>query len=147
MKICMTVLLLVGILLIPIQAVAQEKLIQTELIRAEPVNIVSYLDAGAEGLAEIIARLFKTGKLVLMFNPETGGMEITLLENIPGDNWNIVGGWTFANEEPGKFFWGIEYELPLTGETWKVFKRFRPALYNCEGKWHWGFSFELRPEA
>jgi len=147
MKVWVMMLLLVGMLLFPMQAVAQEELIRTELIRAEPVDVIRYLDAQVDYLAEIIARLIKTGKPVLLFiNGNRVGAEITLVENMPKRNFNLVGGWTIENNEPSKFFWGIEYELPLTGETWKVFKRLRPAIYNCEGKWYWGFSFELRPE-
>jgi len=129
---------------------ANEKRLQTEPIKSEPVNVIHYLDEGVDYVAEILARLAKTGKPVLMFNRKHGngriGAEVTLFENIPKQNFNVVGGAVFGNEEPARWFIGVEYELTLVGGMWEMFRRFRPAFYLCEGEFYWGFSFEFRPE-
>ncbi len=128
------------------QVAQAEPLIRAELIREEPINVIRYIEAQIEYLAEIIARLWKTGKPVLLFG-YASGVEVTLLEDFPKYRFNIVGGVANTKEDINKFFWGIEYELFLTGETYKIFKRLRPAIYVCEGIIYWGMSFELRPPA
>jgi len=128
-----------------VQISQAEPLIRAELIKEEPVDVIRYIDAQVDYLAEIIARLWKTGKLALLFG-YANGVEITLLEDFPKYKFNIVGGVANTDEGMTKFFWGIEYELFLTGETYKIFQRLRPAIYVCEGNIYWGMSFELRPE-
>ena len=68
------------------------------------------------------------------------------MEDFPKYSFNIVGGVVNTEDGTTRFFWGIEYELFLTGEGYQIFKRLRPAIYVCEGRVYWGMSFEMRPE-
>jgi len=148
MKHVLTLMLLLGAaLLLATRPGSAKDLILKEAIASEPVNVVHYLDQQVDYLAEIFKRLTKTGKPVLMFNKEEkAGLEVTLIEDVPKRNFNLIAGLTFGNEEPGEFFWGVEYELTLVGGMWEIFSRFRPAAYLVSGELYWGFSFEFRPE-
>ena len=140
------ILMSIIFLVCSLQIVQAKPLIRTEAIRQEPVNVIRYVNAQIDYLSEIIARLWRTGKPAILFG-YANGAEITLLEDFPRYRFNVVGGIAKTNKEDGtKFFWGIEYELFLTGETYKIFNRLRPAIYVCEGTIYAGMSFELRPE-
>ena len=121
----------------------EEKLIRTELIKSEPINLMRYMGSGADYVWEIFSKLLESGKPVLLFDGEIeGGLEVIFFENSPAENFNLVGGWTVLDEERGKFFWGFEYEIPLAGDT--IFQKLRPSVYLCEGKIRIGIGFELR---
>lgn len=141
----MVMLIAMMFLACSVQMAQTEPLIRTELVESEPVSIPRYLGVQLDYLTVIIDRLWRTGKPVLL-GGYAFGAEVTLLEDFPRYNFNIVGGVAKAGEEDAKWFWGIEYEIFLTGETYKIFKRLRPAIYMCEGRIYWGMSFELRPE-
>jgi len=143
MKVYVIALLLVGMLLFPIQAVAQEELIRTELIESEPINLLRYVHSGGDYVWEVFRKILESGKPVLLFNGEPeGGLEVIFFENLPKEGFNLVGGWTILNEEPGKFFWGFENEIAVTGES--IFQRLRPSIYLCEGKVRAGIGFDLK---
>ena len=135
------VALVMSFCLVPAYA-QEEKLIRTELIKSEPINLMRYVSSGADYVWGIFSRLLESGQPVLLFNgkPE-GGLEVILFENSPKELFNLVGGWTILDEQPGKFFWGFEYEIPLAGGT--IFQQLRPSLYLCEGKIRAGIGFEL----
>lgn len=128
-----------------VQMAQGDPLIRAELIQEEPISVMRYIEAQAEYLAEIIARLWESGKPAMLFG-YASGVEITLMEDFPRYRFNLVGGVANTEEEITKFFWGFEYELHLSGESYKIFKRLRPAVYMCDGKIYWGMSFELRLE-
>ncbi len=120
----------------------EEKLIRTELIKSEPINMLRYGLAGADYVWEIFQRVAESGQPVLLFNGESeAGLEVILFENLPIKNFNLVGGWTLLADQPGKFFWGFEYEIIVAGES--IFKRLKPSVYLCEGKVRAGIGFEL----
>ncbi len=119
-----------------------------QAVRENPVNLAEYVDSQIDYWAEILARLLKTGKPVLMLDEGTErvGLSATAIENVFMDRANLVIGWTLANEEPAQFFWGIEVDVELSGTLGEIFKRFKPAVYVVDGTFLWGFGFELRPE-
>ena len=119
-----------------------------QAVRENPVNLAGYVDSQIDYWAEILARLLKTGKPVLMLGEgrERVGLSVTAIENVFMDRANLVIGWTLMNEEPVQFFWGVEIDVELSGTLGEIFKRFKPAVYVVGGTFLWGFGFELRPE-
>lgn len=147
MRVCIVVCLVLLLMLTQTAIASEQKLIDSVAIRTEPVDILRYVDGGIDYLAEILARLMKTGKPALLFNNGArAGAEVTVAEDTPWKNFNIVAGMTIVNEEVSQFFWGVEYEVTLVGGMWEMFKRFRPGVYSRHGGVYLGFGFELRPE-
>ncbi len=143
-KLGLLVILLMSFSLVGGTAFAQEeKLIKTELIQSEPINLMRYVISGADYVWEIFSKLLESGKPVLLFDAGAeGGLEVVFFENVPKENFNLVGGWTILNDQPGKFFWGFEYEITTSEES--IFQRLRPSLLFCEGRFLFGVGFELR---
>jgi len=146
---------LIGLLIVALSlfcfgiATANEsQLIQTEQIKSQPVNLAIYIDNQIDYWAEILTRLLKTGKPIILFGEGVSktGLSITAIENILMDKANLVIGTTILNDEPAQFFWGIEVDIELSGTLGEIFSRFKPAIYVVDGKFLWGFGFELRPE-
>lgn len=131
-------------------ALAQEKAEFPELrlvyVREEPVNVPRYVEAQVDFWAEVVARLLKTGKPNVVFNKtEAFGFEVTVVEGVLWDKIDVVTGFTMKNEERGKFLVGVELNMGEGASgIWKIFQRFRPAVYLAEGDICWGFSYEFR---
>lgn len=117
-----------------------------QAVRQNPVNLATYIDNQIDYWAEILARLLKTGKPVLMFDEgkERVGLSGTAIENVFMDKANLVVGWTLLNEEPIQFFYGVEVDVELSGTLGEIFSRLKPAVYVVDGEFLWGFGFELR---
>ena len=148
---------IVGILLVMVLVFSGVSVAQTptlevagqemaEAVRENPVNIATYIDSQIDYWAEILARLLKTGKPMLMFDEGTErvGLSATAIENVFMDKANLVIGWTLMNEEPAQFFYGVEVNVELSGVLGEIFSRLRPAVYVVGGEFLWGFGFELR---
>lgn len=131
-------------------ALAQEKTEFPELrlvyVREEPVDVPRYLEAQLDFWAEVFARLMKTGKPNAIFGEEAFGLEVTVKEELIWDKLNWVAGFTFLNEERGKFFIGFQYTglTEWEGGIWEIFKRCEPTLYLIEGNWYFGIGYEFR---
>ena len=148
---------IVGILLVMVLVFSGVSVAQTptlevagqemaEAVRENPVNIATYIDSQIDYWTEILARLLKTGKPMLMFDEGTErvGLSATAIENVFMDKANLVIGWTLMNEEPAQFFYGVEVNVELSGVLGEIFSRFKPAVYVVGGEFLWGFGFELR---
>lgn len=124
----------------------ESQLIQTEQIRSQPVNVATYIDNQIDYWGEIILRLLKTGKPVLMFDEGAmrGALSVTAIENVLTDKADLIIGWTLMNEEPAQFFYGLEVNVELSGVLGEIFSRLKPAVYVVDGGFLWGFGFELR---
>ncbi len=150
----LVVLLVLGLLATSAPSIAQVNTLEVagqemaQAVRENPINLAEYVDSQIDYWAEILARLLKTGKPVLMLDEGTGrvGLSATAIENVFMDRANLVIGWTLMNEEPTQFFWGIEVDVDLSGTLGEIFSRFKPAVYVVDGTFLWGFGFELRPE-
>ena len=136
-------------------ALAEEKVEFKELrltyVREEPVNVLSYTQSGLDFLSEVVARLIKTGKPSVVFAEEiTGALEVTFVEEFLGRNVDLMGGATFANEEPATFMWGLQYtglkEKAESGGIWDIFSKLNPSVYNVKGNWYLGVAYEFRAE-
>lgn len=134
-------------------ALAEEKVEFKELrltyVREEPVNVLSYTQSGLDFLSEVVARLIKTGKPSVVFAEEiTGALEVTFVERFLGRNVDLMGGATFANEEPAAFLWGLQYTglREKSGGIWEVFSKLNPSVYNVRGNWYLGVAYEFRAE-
>lgn len=96
--------ILVVLLLGSRPAFADERpLINTKLVKSEPVNLLRYFKEQIDYLAEIFKRLQQTGKPLLMFNKEDkAGLEVTLAEDWPkGTSMSLVEH-AGSFKEPGK---------------------------------------------
>lgn len=127
---------------------SSEPLIMAKQIESQPVNAIRYLDAGVDYVVEIIQRIIKTGKPVVIFKEETSkfGLGVSIIEDFLGKNVDLVGGVAFTEErEETTLFWGLEYKFSGEGMG-GIFSRLRPAIYAMQDQYYWGISFELRPE-
>lgn len=147
MKIFLSVLVvfaLLSICTVPLMAQEEEELIRTEVIKAEPVNLVRYADATIDWILRILDKILETGgPTFLLTDPIEVGLEATFIEGfLDVERLDLVGGWTFENEEASEFFWGIQYEMALTEDG--IFRRLLPSVYNHQGGIVFGMGFELR---
>lgn len=96
--------------------------------------------------AEFFKRLVLFGAPCVVFSEETQyGIETILAEGVLTDRVDCVGGFTLKNEERGKFFLGLQLNLPAsTGGIWRIFKTFKPTVYLIEGDWFLGARYEFR---
>jgi len=136
-------------------ALAEEKVEFEELrltaVREEPVDVLRWGGSGLDFLAEALARLIKTGKPSVAFGEEiTGALEVTFVDGFLGRNVDLMGGATFANEEPAAFMWGLQYtglkEKAESGGIWLIFSKLNPSVYNVGGMWYLGAGYEFRAE-
>ena len=134
-------------------ALAEEKVEFEELrlttVREEPVSVLSYAGSGLNFVAEALARLMKTGKPSVVFAEQTtGALEVTFVERFLGRNVDLMGGATFANEEPAAFMWGFQYTglREKSGGIWDIFSKLNPSAYNVGGMWYFGAGYEFRAE-
>lgn len=132
-------------------ALAEEKVEFKELgltsVRVEPVDVPRYMGAQVDFWAEVVARLLKTGKPFAAFGEETSfGLEVTAKEGLFWDKLDLVTGFTFLNEERGKFMIGAQYTGLTTweGGIWEIFKRCNATAYLIEGDWYLGIGYEFR---
>lgn len=147
----LVVLLMIG--LTSTLALAEEKVEFEELrlraVREESVNVLVYGQSGLDFVSEVIARLIKTGKPSVVFAEEiTGGLEVTFVQEFLGRNVALMGGATFANEEPASFLWGLQYTglRKKSGGMWDIFSKLNPSVYNVRGDWYLGVAYEFRAE-
>lgn len=150
----LVVLLMLGLLAASAPAIAEVETLEVagqemaKAVRENPVDVGEYVSTQIEYWADILARLLKTGKPALIFSEgvPTGALSATAIENIFTDKADLVIGWTLLNDEPAQFFWGIQFEVELSGTLGEIFARLKPAVYVVDGKFLWGFGFELRSE-
>jgi len=131
-------------------ALAEEKLEFKELgltsVRVEPVDVPRYVGAQVDFWSEVVAKLLKTGKPFAVFGEEAFGLEVTAKQGLIWDKLDWVVGFTFVNEERGKFVTGLQYTglTEFEGGIWEIFKRCEPTLYLIEGNWYFGIGYEFR---
>ena len=152
-KIVLAVVILGLVLGFSSLALAEEKVEFKELrltaVREEPVNFLGYARAQLDFWRRIIDRLLETGKPSALFDEqEAFGVEATVLEDMFKKPLDGVAGFTFKDEERGKFYAGLEYTglKKFSGGIWDIFQNLRPGLYLIEGDLRWGFSYELKFE-
>lgn len=128
---------------------AQEKVEFKELrltsVRTEPPDVPRYLGAQIDFWAEVIAGLLRTGQPFAVFGEEAFGLEVTAKEGLIWDKLDLVTGFTFKNEERGKFVIGARYTGLETfeGGIWKIFKRCDITGYLIEGELYLGIGYDL----
>lgn len=130
---------------------AQEKVEFPELsiasVRKGPVDVPRIMKAQGDFWAEVVAGLLRTGKPFAAFGEETFfGLEVTAKEGLIWDKLDLVTGFTFKNEERGKFTIGLQYTGLAEGqeaEIWKIFKRCDVTAYLVEGDWYFGIGYDL----
>lgn len=132
---------------------AQEKVEFKELrltsVREEPVSVLRWGGSGLDFLAEALAGLIKTGKPSVVFAEEiAGALEVTFVDGFLGRNVDLMGGATFANEEPVAFMWGFQYMgfREKSGGIWDIVSKLNPSAYNVGGMWYFGAGYEFRAE-
>lgn len=131
-------------------ALAEEKAEFPELrlvyVREEPVDVPRYVEAQVDFWSEVVARLLKTGKPNAVFGLEAFGLEVTAKEELIWDKLDLVTGFTFKNEERGKFLIGVQYTglAAFEGGIWEIFKRCDLTAYLIEGDWYLGIGYEFR---
>ncbi len=150
----LAVLLVFGLLMISAPALTQTNALEVagqeiaQAVREAPISLSEYAATQIDYWAEILARVLKTGKPILMFGEGASktGLSVIAIENILMDRANLVIGTTLLNNEPAQFIWGIEVTVDLSGILGEIFSRFKPAIYVVDGNFLWGFGFELRPD-
>lgn len=149
---CLT-LIMVMALLLPSTAASAAKTEYQELrmttVREEPVNLLSYASSGLDWLAEITARLMKSGEPSIVFKKHlAGALDVTFVEGFLLKNLNLVGGATLVNEEPVNFIWGFKWTgwTAKTGGIWEVFSELQPVVYNERGQWFLALAYEWKEQ-
>jgi len=134
-------------------ALAEQKIEFSELrltsVRQEKIDVFGYAVAGGNWLAEVVRRLVLSGKPSVVFAEEiTGALEVTFVDGFLGRNVDLMGGATFANEEPVAFIWGFQYTglREKSGGIWDIVSKFNPSAYNVRGSWYLGAAYEFRAE-
>jgi len=134
-------------------ALAEERVEFRELkltsVREEPINLPSYTASGLDFVSEVIARLLKSGQPAVVFGETTkAAIEVTLWEKLIGLNINLVGGMTLQEGERSEFVIGVKYTgmTERTGGIWDIFSKFEPTVYNIEGQWFIGLSYDWREQ-
>jgi len=132
-------------------ALAEEKIEFEELriasVREGPPDVPRVVEAQVNFWAEVVAGLLRTGKPFAAFGEETFfGLEVTAKEELFWDKLDLVMGFTFRNEERGKFMIGTQYTGLATfeGGIWEIFKRCDLTAYLIEGDWYLGIGYEFR---
>jgi len=133
-------------------ALAEQKVefleLQVASVREGPVDVPRVVEAQVNFWAEVIAGLLRTGKPFAAFGEETSfGLEVTAKEGLFWDKLDLVTGFTFLNEERGKFMVGAQYtglrNLEFEGGIWKIFKRCDVTGYLIEGELYLGIGYDL----
>ena len=131
---------------------AQEKVEFPELriasVRGGPVDVPIVVESQINFWADVIAGLIRTGAPFAAFGEETSfGLEATVKEGLFWDKLDWVAGFTFKNEERGKFATGVQYtglrNLEFKGGIWEIFKRCDITGYLIEGELYIGIGYEL----
>lgn len=132
-------------------AFAEQKVEFPELsiasIREGPPDVPRVVESQVNFWAEVIAGLIRTGGPFAVFGEEEAfGLVVTAKEKLLWDKLDLVAGFTFKNEERGKFVTGIQYTglADFEAEIWQIFERFEPTLYLIEGEWCLGIRYEFR---
>lgn len=123
-----------------------EELIKKQLIREQPVNVLTYTQESFDFGFEIFARLAKTMDPVGLFAEKEGigGVKVSLVEHFIHEKLYLTGGWTLKNKEPSHALFGVEFKLDLKGDFGKALSKFKPGIYWSKDKWWFGVSLELR---
>lgn len=128
-------------------AVAQEpgELLRVSEMRAEPMDVRDAIGAQMDFWGEFFKGLVLHGKPCAVFSQETlAGVETTFAEGVLTNKVDWIGGFTFRNEERGKFFMGLQYNgLGQPGGIWQIFETLKPAVYLIEGDWFLGAGYEF----
>lgn len=123
-----------------------EDLINKQLIKEQPVNVVDYAWGVGDVGITILMRLAKTMDPVALFNEETGvgGVEFTLIDGFIHKNLYLTGGWVVEDGKPRHSLYGIEAKLKLKGDFGKALSKFRPGVYWSQDKIWFGVCLELK---
>ena len=131
----------------------QEKVEFSELriasVRDGPVDMPIVVESQIDFWAKVIEGLLRTGSPFAVFGEEEAfGLVVTAKEKLIWDKLDLVGGFTFKNEERGKFVTGIQYTglADYQGGIWEIFKVCEPTLNLIEGEWCLGIRYEFRAE-
>lgn len=128
------------------QTALAEELVNKQLIREKPVNVLTYTQETFDFGFEIFARLAKTMDPVGLFAEKEGigGVKVSLIEHFLHEKLYLTGGWTLKNKEPSHALLGIELKLDLKGDLGRAISKFKPGIYWSKDKWWFGISLELR---
>lgn len=114
----------------------------------EPLDVRRAVGGQLLFWGEFFKRIVLYGKPCVVFSAETHlGVETTFAERILTNKVDLIGGFTLANEERGKFFMGLQYngfrQLGQPAGIWKIFETLRPTIYLVEGDWFFGAGYKF----